>query len=63
MVKTKKIENVQLGQKKISLVSGVTVNIQFPKKALPSTYLLASKYSPVFFFPRIKRFLGVFIYQ
>ena len=51
MVKTKKIENVQLGQKKISPVPGVTVNIQFPKKALPSTYLLASKYSPVFFFP------------
>ena len=27
----------------------VTVNIHFPKKALPSTYLLANKYSPVFF--------------
>ena len=27
----------------------VTVNIHSPKKALPSTYLLANKYSPVFF--------------
>ena len=42
--------------------SGVTVNIHSPKKTLPSTYLLANKYSPVFF-PRIKRLLGVFIYQ
>ena len=29
--------------------TGVTVNIHFPKKALPNTYLLANKYSPVFF--------------
>ena len=29
--------------------TGVTVNIHSPKKALPSTYLLANKYSPVFF--------------
>ena len=28
---------------------GVTVNIHSTKKALPSTYLLANKYSPVFF--------------
>ena len=28
---------------------GVTVNIHSPKKAHPSTYLLANKYSPVFF--------------
>ena len=28
---------------------GVTVNIRSPKKALSSTYLLANKYSPVFF--------------
>ena len=27
---------------------GVTVNIHSPKKALPSTYLLANKYSPAF---------------
>ena len=31
------------------LLPGVTVNIHSPKKALPSTYLLANKYSPVFF--------------
>ena len=30
--------------------AGVTVNIHSPKEALPSTYLLANKYSPVFFF-------------
>ena len=29
--------------------SGATVNIHSPKKAPPSTYLLANKYSPVFF--------------
>ena len=29
--------------------AGVTVNIHSPKEALPSTYLLANKYSPVFF--------------
>ena len=29
--------------------SGVAVNIRSPKEALPSTYLLANKYSPVFF--------------
>ena len=29
--------------------SGVTVNFHSPKKALSSTYLLANKYSPVFF--------------
>ena len=32
-------------------VAGVTVNIHSPKKALPSTYLLANKYSPAFSFP------------
>ena len=42
--------------------TGVTVNIHSTKKALPSTYLLANKYSRSFF-PRIKRLLGVFIYQ
>ena len=31
------------------LEPGATVNIHSPKKALPSTYLLANKYSPVFF--------------
>ena len=30
-------------------MGGVTVNIHSPKKALPSFYLLAHKYSPVFF--------------
>ena len=30
-------------------ISGATVNIYSPKKALPNTYLLANKYSPVFF--------------
>ena len=30
------------------MVSSVTINIDFPKKSLPSTYLLANKYSPVF---------------
>ena len=34
---------------KTSRNSGVTVNIHSPKKALPNTYLLANKYSPVFF--------------
>ena len=29
--------------------AGVTANIHSPKKALPTTYLLANKYSPVFF--------------
>ena len=29
--------------------AGVTVNIHSSKKALPSTYLLTNKYSPVFF--------------
>ena len=29
--------------------TGVTVNIHSPKKALFSTYLVANKYSPVFF--------------
>ena len=33
-----------------SMRGGVTVNIHSPKKALPSTYLLANKYSPVFFY-------------
>ena len=29
--------------------TGVTVNIHSPKKALPSTYLLANEHSPVIF--------------
>ena len=31
------------------ILTGVTGNIHSPKKALPSTYLLANKYPPVFF--------------
>ena len=38
-------------------MSAITVNIHSPKKALPSTYLLANKYSPVFF-PQDKKTPG-----
>ena len=36
-------------KKTLPKYAGVIVNIHSPKRALPSTYLLANKYSPVFF--------------
>ena len=45
-------------EKRLDLfTAGVTVNIHSPKKALPITYLLANKYSLVFF-PQDKRTPG-----
>ena len=47
-------KQLQMGNKsrifgKTEKISGATVKIHSPEKALPSTYLVANKYSPVFF--------------